>query len=418
MPRRYIVQPPEGLSTSPFAFLSVSLAQQPDPSSSGHGTGSQNTASRSSEAVRVCNPCVPDPNFSPPTQTPITSPPPAQTPHPPMQPQQRRSQDYNDLAAMGYPFINTHVRAPSGLERGPPRIPPRHMRPENPGFSVPSRASPFPHPAGHPSYPSNDPQQSQPLHLRRATMATSTTSSTARPPHTHPSQAAFQTSADFYPSHRHHASHSQHRRPPLPPHLIPGPSSASNAPQAHPPLPPQPRREIQEEDECPVCTQEMPPIGPNGDESARLKHVEDCIKLYSTSAGSGSGTLIPAPNPSTTNNNTTRPLAHTISASAPSASSSAMPPRPPPFPPPAQHAPSAQPATVPRNHRLLRYVATEKDCVNASGEQQECVICMEDFEPGIEMGRLDCFCAFHEACIKEWWGRKGVGSCPTHQVTL
>lgn len=419
MPSKYIVQPPEGASSSPFAFLSVPLVQQPNTNTSGDGIGSQNTTLRSSEAVRVCNPCVPDPNFSPPTQTPVTSPPsqPSHSVTPMRSPHHRssRSQNYDNLAAMGYPFINARAQAPPGLGIGTPRIPPRNLRHETPGPPASSRAFPFPTYARRIPPTNNDPQQSQPLHLRRATMANPSTSSIAHPPHTYHAQTSFHPSVDFFPSHRHHGSHSHHRRPPLPPHLMPGSSSSTSIPQAGPPQRPQPRREIPEEDECPVCIKELPPIGPNGNETARLKHVEDCIKLYSTSAGSGGGSSIPAPNP-VTNNSTSHTLTHTISASAPSSSSSSMPSHPTPTPGP--HVSTANPAAVPRNHRLLRYVATEKDCVNASGEQQECVICMEDFEPGIEMARLDCFCTFHDACIKEWWGRKGVGSCPTHQVTL
>ncbi|KAF2840974.1 hypothetical protein M501DRAFT_907772, partial [Patellaria atrata CBS 101060] len=66
--------------------------------------------------------------------------------------------------------------------------------------------------------------------------------------------------------------------------------------------------------------------------------------------------------------------------------------------------------------RMLTYTATEKDCVDEDGQAQECVFCLEDFEQGDEMGRLECFCKFHKTCIRKWWDIKGVGSCPTHQL--
>ena len=46
---------------------------------------------------------------------------------------------------------------------------------------------------------------------------------------------------------------------------------------------------------------------------------------------------------------------------------------------------------------MLTYLATEKDCVGEGGEgEAECVICFEEFEQGVEMGRLECLCRFHK----------------------
>ncbi|CAN3357483.1 hypothetical protein DICA3_F29558 [Diutina catenulata] len=44
----------------------------------------------------------------------------------------------------------------------------------------------------------------------------------------------------------------------------------------------------------------------------------------------------------------------------------------------------------------------------------ECVICLEDLEPGDKVGRLECLCVFHYKCIKDWFNKKGYGSCPVH----
>lgn len=82
---------------------------------------------------------------------------------------------------------------------------------------------------------------------------------------------------------------------------------------------------------------------------------------------------------------------------------------------------------------MLTYLATEKDCVVAPADEDvitnantnatnpqpaECVICFEEFEPGVEMGRLECLCKFHKRCIQQWWDMKGVGACPVHQGGL
>lgn len=45
---------------------------------------------------------------------------------------------------------------------------------------------------------------------------------------------------------------------------------------------------------------------------------------------------------------------------------------------------------------MVAYLATEKDCMGEGGEAAECVICFEEFEQGVEMGRLECLCKFHK----------------------
>lgn len=46
----------------------------------------------------------------------------------------------------------------------------------------------------------------------------------------------------------------------------------------------------------------------------------------------------------------------------------------------------------------------------------ECIICMEAYEKGQRLSRLECLCVFHKACIRGWFDRKGNGVCPTHQL--
>jgi hypothetical protein len=59
---------------------------------------------------------------------------------------------------------------------------------------------------------------------------------------------------------------------------------------------------------------------------------------------------------------------------------------------------------------MFPYLATEKDCVDSA----ECTICLEEFEVGVPMARLECLCRFHRACISAWFiGHPG--RCPVHQ---
>ena len=78
--------------------------------------------------------------------------------------------------------------------------------------------------------------------------------------------------------------------------------------------------------------------------------------------------------------------------------------------PEAAAGPSSPPVRAPRRYYgLFPFIATEKDCI----DDAECSMCLEDFEPGAKMARLECFCRFHEACIRSWWERK-PGMCPVH----
>lgn len=50
------------------------------------------------------------------------------------------------------------------------------------------------------------------------------------------------------------------------------------------------------------------------------------------------------------------------------------------------------------------------------GEENECVICLEELKPGDKVGRLECLCVFHYKCIKDWFNKKGYGECPVHYL--
>lgn len=78
------------------------------------------------------------------------------------------------------------------------------------------------------------------------------------------------------------------------------------------------------------------------------------------------------------------------------------------------HAAYMMQATSPprpsRATRMFPYKATEKDCI----DDAECTICLEEFEVGVEMARLECLCRFHLRCIRQWFERHH-GQCPVHQ---
>jgi hypothetical protein len=47
---------------------------------------------------------------------------------------------------------------------------------------------------------------------------------------------------------------------------------------------------------------------------------------------------------------------------------------------------------------MFPFTATEKDCIDAEGNEEECIICFEEYEAGDKMARLVCWCKFHEVC--------------------
>lgn len=150
--------------------------------------------------------------------------------------------------------------------------------------------------------------------------------------------------------------------------VLPSGSVPTHTNRALPPVPqPQPvRRQIAEEDECPVCHHELPSRHLPNFEAAREAHITACIMSHSSTPTRGGG--VPAP------------------SGTPSSSS------------------------LPRRTGMFPYKATEKDCVDSA----ECTICLEEFEVGVDMARLECLCRFHRRCINAWFERH-PGQCPMHQ---
>ncbi|KAK3394132.1 FYVE zinc finger-domain-containing protein [Podospora didyma] len=322
IPYQYIVQPPG----------TVLLPAQRHPTSPLGSDGGYTDFSvlGGGERVRLCNPCVPDPN---------TNPPQTQASH-------SRSQ-----STVTQPFPND-------------------------GSQVSNRWS---------SYFAGGPANDSQARSRSVTMAGG--SSGSRPPSVPYPQNTENRILNGTPPAYYRASPATQRQNPYagaparyqsmmnvgdrPGPSVAGPSSSSssNVNRRLPPLPPQPQPQIAEEDECPVCHRELPPRTLANVEALREAHINICITAHSTYSGGV---------PSTSLGGDTRG---------------------PPLPP-----------MPPRRTGMFPYTATEKDCVDSA----ECSICLEEFEVGVPMARLECLCRFHRTCIGAWWQRH-PGRCPMHQ---
>ncbi|KAH9845741.1 FYVE-domain-containing protein [Teratosphaeria destructans] len=354
IPRQYISRPPNPLE----AELGITIAQVEALSNTSGG-----------ESVRVCNPCVPDPWI---------------------------------------PGTESHA----GLEAGAghrPEMPRARAASENQaaGRAVEDRAARLaryrdimqgqrPQEAGRPhAYSSSTAQERDQAieRLHRQHLANDVTPWTQREQNLANSinRGDYGVRDPRLPSAQPSTAAARYRPRVSSVHAPPVPErTSSSRPQAQtasstasaPPIQPRPRRVIKEEDECPVCGTELPP----GD-ALRESHIASCITTHTY--GSTPRQADPfAPPPSAEPSASTPPTGSSVRARA------------------LSHQPRG----------MLKYRATEKDCVTEDGEQLECVICMEEFQVGEELGRMECFCKFHRGCIRGWWEKKGVGSCPTHQL--
>ena len=164
----------------------------------------------------------------------------------------------------------------------------------------------------------------------------------------------------------------------------------------HRPLPPdpstrpaRPRRVVNERDICPICNCRFPPLPENGDEAGREAHVRSCIDNHGARARSSSQPQ-----------SQIQPQAQLqVNTQATGAGS----------------PPQATPATPVFPVRMVAFTATEKDCLGHDEGAQECTICMEEYEVGQPLVRLECLCKFHKRCIVEWFERRK--ECPVHKVS-
>ncbi|KAE8148075.1 FYVE zinc finger-domain-containing protein [Aspergillus avenaceus] len=319
IPRQFIVHPPDAsrprASTlipprvTPMINLAESSPQSPTALNPALGGG---------EEVRLCNPCVPDPNPDPP-------------------------RGFGTVRASGDPQSGADYSANQHRPRSyhslssPTRNPPYAAIPES--FSSRSGRRT----AGtneHPFYGSfGGSFGSQPLEYGSLSAARFAPSiiATGRPL---PMASGSAMSA--------------------------GPSFSASVDHGRRLTAPSVRRHVDERDLCPICDQVLPPLGENRNEDAREAHIRQCIDSHGPRARS-------SPHPGS-------PVAQ-----------------------------SSHPV------RMLTFTATEKDCLGQDGSAQECTICMEDYEVGQSLVRLECLCKFHKQCIVEWFERKK--ECPVHKVS-
>ncbi|RHZ66268.1 hypothetical protein CDV55_103663 [Aspergillus turcosus] len=341
IPRQFIVRPPEP-NRSPASTLIPARAAQVinlDGDDIVQSPGAINPALGGGEEVRLCNPCVPDPNPEP---------------------------------LRGYPAVRGGGEQGSNWGRGPPSEA-RHRS----YHSMSTSTRQFPYDAfmessssrlNRRSISSNDytslggalggvfssSLQERPMRygsLSSSQYSNPQVSSSARP------------YLGYFPSLRH-----------LPPPAPQGTSVSTGGSfsttgddqDSHRRVFYPSRRHVDESDICPICNDELPPLGENGNEDAREAHIRECIESHGHGARSASRGGSPV---------------------------------------------AASPVPL----RMLAFTATEKDCLMQDGTVQECTICMEDYEVGQPLVRLECLCKFHKRCIVEWFERKK--ECPVHKVT-
>lgn len=354
IPKEYIVLPPTVLDID---------RSPPPPTSS---LFPRNPALDGREVVRVCNPCVPDPWTPDAAQGTATR-------AFPEDPRRR------DIA--GGRQISGFTQQAEGMFPGARASAPSDQRFTNFHRNLthaqsPPRASLS---GSRPTLLYEPPPPWGPILPN--TQSTQTLGRT--PPHANPSPPPRRASL------RAHA-------PPTPPMSAPA-NRPSQSASLNPP-PAQRRREIREEDECPVCGEELQP-----DEASRQAHIQECI-----AARFATPPAVPPVDFST--GATSLPTYVPGSATNPTLASTSTPPSGTP-------AEGSRPRTTSyRSRGMVVYRATEKDCATEDGEPQECIICFEEFQPGDEMGRMECLCKFHRLCIRTWWDSKKEGSCPTHQL--
>ncbi|KEQ97804.1 hypothetical protein AUEXF2481DRAFT_545127 [Aureobasidium subglaciale EXF-2481] len=352
IPRQYIVHPPEEALN-----LDDNTRSRSNTGSSDY---SENPALGGGETVRVCNPCVPDPNYGPPPQQQEEqiSPPPTT---------RSRAQTFaaNEGTTQGISFarmfgsLNTSESGQTTCQSAPHNA--RSLSEFTATAPQPAerRASYRPH-----------------LHTARYQALNSV------PQRPRSSTQGLRTRSDNDTA---HSSRSRYRSTSYTTTNIAAAQEAQTRAQQ-----PRTQEALSEEDECPVCGTRAHPFGTSdssGTSEERERHVEFCISSHLAGPSH-----VETPAEAGTGETETVPV-----GSIP------------------QRAASMLGANTAR-HRMLIYHATEKDCFDEEGQAQECVICFEEFEEGVEMGRLECLCKFHRACIKGWMETRGRGTCPTHQL--
>ncbi|CAK7232760.1 hypothetical protein SBRCBS47491_008379 [Sporothrix bragantina] len=354
IPYPYIVQPP---GAQPYQLQASGNGLTGDVSSLGGG-----------ERVRLCNPCVPDPNTAPPASATRAAATAASAGNTPNRYHSRSVSSVHNGSNQTTSSSNTFIPPPTISGQG---FFGAAISPANSTFATASGPVVTPASAGQSHARHNrlslqlptSPQAAFTMAMRAA-HAQSEMQANSQPYGSNAGANSSSTIASSSTSHRHRHHHSHSHRAPAP--------------------------QIAEEDECPVCRRELPRRSLPNFEALREAHITECIVTQSQYMGGGSSSAntLSAPAPSTS-----LPTSPGEASTAAALASAAGAPPPPP-----------------RRTGMFPYRATEKDCV----DDAECTICLEEFEVGVGMARLECFCRFHERCILAWFV-KHPGCCPVHQ---
>lgn len=313
------------------------------------------------ERVRLCNPCVPDPNTTPPVRG--------------------HSRSVSSASSVGLV---------QGSALPPPPPPPSSAHASHSAFSAFS--SFLPYSSSSPNVPYLPSAQG----LASGSGSTLTVAANRQHRMSMPPAAGsaypyfsqtrpFQQPRPAHPGYPQGGAYHQHASP-----HRPAAGAGAGAPDyRNPPYYPAPRARpvLAEEDECPVCHEELPSRQLPDFETRREQHIIDCLERNTAGHHRSQGQ-----SPTRAQSSSPGAGAHAPAADGASGDGSS----------------SAGP-TYRRLTGMFPYTATEKDCVDAA----ECTICLEEFVAGVAMGRLECLCRFHRACISAWF-EKHPGCCPVH----
>ena len=384
IPRQFIVHPPEENTTSSDSpnndgpqIIDLTGDEEIPSASPSNGERPRTADYRIDPAlgggqeVRLCNPCVPDPNPLPPPSYYV----PHQSSNPMAVPSEassgRRHPSQHDHAIS--PSISSSMRHRS--------LSGRAQQWNNQLDSVPNMRLP-----SRPVMPLETTVSSR----RHSHQPTALPSSNNLPLvyGSAPNQLAEDLLLDSliprrrssnHPRHRHHASISG---PPVG-HSHPYWSEEHDT-STHRSVP---QPQLREEDECPICHGALPPKGADGSETAREAHVSTCIETHFSTSGPRAS----QPHPSTAVD-----AAVSASTATPSQAGGATMDNEAPRSSFNDRPSSTLFQQRRRTTGMVVYHATEKDCVGEDGGEAECVICFEEFSVGDEMGRLECLCKFHK----------------------
>ncbi|CZR50962.1 uncharacterized protein PAC_00837 [Phialocephala subalpina] len=361
IPSEYIVKPPVGVGASP------PRASRPLYESMNSLSLGESSIERG-ERVRLCNPCVPDPNTAPPQ----VAPPPYSGPSI----RNERSVRPDDVL----PRFAEYRAVP--IQNNPPLFVPDtgFARQQNAASNIRrgveiANNTRINRVASNSSQRRPDPgswQRSQ-ANLGAETIY----SSTAQQPNPNLPHSYYYnpTQRDLDQTRALEGIDRERRR-----HGFVGIDPRSTPSPVQQPTPqPAPRRVVPEEDICPVCGHEYPAAVKV---SARLKeeHIQTCIEDQ-LQRGQGHTHTTPA-----------------VVSSTP------------------QHSGPRIRSSTQSRRGMTKYTATARDAV--AGE--ECQICLDDFLPSQDLALLTCFCKYHADCILGWWneGSGHHGKCPTHDHGL